>query len=88
MTETSVRAGYALENAQLLLRRGRQRPPEHWSLATFERIRTSEVITLAAFVLALIVARVAFGQRTSARQLTGIAILLLGVVLLLRESAP
>lgn len=49
VTETSVRAGYALENAQLLLRRGRQRPPEHWSLATFERIRTSEVITLAAF---------------------------------------
>ena len=49
VTETTVRAGYALDNAQKLLRRGRQRPPEHWSLATFERIRKSGATTLGEF---------------------------------------
>ncbi|QNN45468.1 TnsA endonuclease N-terminal domain-containing protein [Thermomonas brevis] len=49
VTESDVRTGYALESAEKLLRRGRQRPPEHWSLATFERIRMSEAITLGAF---------------------------------------
>ena len=56
-----------------------------FALTTAANVRT---LALVEVVLALIVARVAFGQRTSARQLTGIAILLLGVVLLLRESAP
>lgn len=49
VTQTTVRAGYALENAQKLLRRGRQRPPEHWSLATYERIRRTSAITLGDF---------------------------------------
>ena len=52
-----------------------------FALTTAANVRT---LALVEVVLALLVARVAFGQRATLRQLTGIAILLLGVVLLLR----
>ena len=49
LSEVEVRSGPYLENAQKLLRRGRQRPPEHWSLATFEWIRKSGSIAIGEF---------------------------------------
>ena len=49
LTETTVRAGHLLENVQRLLRRGRQRPPEHWSLATFNHIRRYGPVALGEF---------------------------------------
>ena len=55
-----------------------------FSLTTAANVRT---LALVEVVLALAVARFAFGQRTTARQLAGIAILLAGVVLLLNASA-
>ena len=52
-----------------------------FALTSAANVRT---LALVEVVLALLLARIAFGQKASARQLTGIAILLLGVVLLLR----
>ncbi|WP_333816684.1 EamA family transporter [Tabrizicola sp.] len=52
-----------------------------FALTTAANVRT---LALVEVILALLLARVAFGQRATPRQLTGIAILLLGVVLLLR----
>lgn len=49
LSEVEVRCGPYLENAQKLLRRGRQRPPEHWSLSTFDRIRKSGSIAIGEF---------------------------------------
>jgi hypothetical protein len=49
VTEATIRSGYLLDNVQRLLLRGRHCPPEHWSLATFERIRRSRSITLGDF---------------------------------------
>lgn len=49
ITEGTIRSGHLLDNVQRLLRRGRQRPPEHWSLATFDRIRRNGPITLGEF---------------------------------------
>lgn len=54
-----------------------------FSLTTAANVRT---LALVEVVLALAVARFAFGQRTTGRQMTGIAILLGGVVLLLRAA--
>ena len=54
-----------------------------FSLTTAANVRT---LALVEVVLALAVARFAFGQRTTARQMGGIAILLAGVVLLLNAS--
>ena len=54
-----------------------------FSLTTAANVRT---LALVEVVLALAVARFAFGQRTTARQIGGIALLLAGVVLLLRAS--
>jgi drug/metabolite transporter (DMT)-like permease len=51
-----------------------------FALTTAANVRT---LALIEVVFALALARHAFGQRTTARQLTGIGILLLGVVLLL-----
>lgn len=55
-----------------------------FALTTAANVRT---LALVEVVLALLVARVAFGQRATGRQLTGIAILLGGVLLLLRAQA-
>ncbi len=49
VTEATVRSDHLLDNVQKLLRRGRQHPPEHWSLATFDRIRRSGPIALGEF---------------------------------------
>lgn len=49
VTEATVRSGHLLSNVQTLLRRGRQRPPEHWSLAVFNRIRQCGPIALSEF---------------------------------------
>lgn len=49
LTETTVRSGHLLDNVEKLLRRGRQRPPEHWSLTTFDRIRRNGPLPLGAF---------------------------------------
>lgn len=54
-----------------------------FALTTAANIRT---LALVEVVFALVLARFAFGQRASPRQLTGIAILLFGVILLLRAS--
>lgn len=54
-----------------------------FALTSAANVRT---LALVEVVLALLLARVAFGQKASARQLTGIAILLLGVVFLLRAQ--
>lgn len=51
-----------------------------FALTTAANVRT---LALIEVVFALLLARIAFGQRSSARQLTGIAILLAGVALLL-----
>jgi drug/metabolite transporter (DMT)-like permease len=52
-----------------------------FALTTAANVRT---LALVEVIFALLVARLAFGQRASPRQLAGIGILLLGVVLLLR----
>lgn len=52
-----------------------------FALTTAANVRT---LALVEVVLALLLARVAYGQRATLRQVTGIAILLVGVVLLLR----
>lgn len=52
-----------------------------FALTSAANVRT---LALVEVVLALLVARYAMGQRTTPRQLTGIAILLVGVLLLLR----
>lgn len=49
LTESTVRSGHLLSNVQALLRRGRQRPPEYWSLATFDRIGRNGPVPLGAF---------------------------------------
>ena len=54
-----------------------------FALTSAANVRT---LALVEVVLALLLARIAFGQKASARQLTGIAILLLGVVFLLRAQ--
>ena len=54
-----------------------------FALTSAANVRT---LALVEVVLALLLARIAFGQKASARQLTGIAILLLGVFLLLRAQ--
>jgi drug/metabolite transporter (DMT)-like permease len=54
-----------------------------FALTSAANVRT---LALVEVVLALLVARYALGQRTTARQLVGIGILLLGVVLLLRAQ--
>ena len=54
-----------------------------FALTTAANVRT---LALVEVVLALLLARMAFGQRTTPRQLTGIAILLAGVALLLRSQ--
>lgn len=54
-----------------------------FSLTSAANVRT---LALVEVILALIFARVALGQKTTRRQLTGIAILLAGVVLLLEAS--
>ncbi len=54
-----------------------------FALTSAANVRT---LALVEVVLALLLARYALGQRTTARQLTGIAILLLGVLLLLRAQ--
>lgn len=54
-----------------------------FALTTAANVRT---LALVEVVFALILARLAFGQRASARQLAGIGILLVGVLLLLRAS--
>lgn len=54
-----------------------------FALTTAANVRT---LALVEVVLALLLARYAMGQRTTARQLAGIAILLVGVVLLLRSQ--
>jgi drug/metabolite transporter (DMT)-like permease len=51
-----------------------------FALTTAANVRT---LALVEVIFALLLARIAFGQRATARQLTGIAILLIGVVLLL-----
>lgn len=55
-----------------------------FALTTAANVRT---LALVEVVLALAVAGFALGQRATARQLTGIAILLVGVLLLLRAQA-
>jgi drug/metabolite transporter (DMT)-like permease len=55
-----------------------------FALTTAANIRT---LALVEVVFALLVARIAFGQRATPRQLTGIGILLVGVVLLLRSQS-
>ena len=55
-----------------------------FALTTAANVRT---LALVEVVLALVLARYAMGQRTSARQLTGIGILMIGVILLLRAQA-
>ena len=52
-----------------------------FALTTAANVRT---LALVEVIFALLVARLAFGQRASPRQLAGIGILILGVVLLLR----
>lgn len=52
-----------------------------FALTTAANVRT---LALVEVIFALLVARLAFGQRASPRQLAGIGILLLGVILLLR----
>ncbi len=54
-----------------------------FALTTAANVRT---LALVEVLLALLVARFAFGQRTSPRQLAGMAVLLLGVGLLLRAG--
>jgi drug/metabolite transporter (DMT)-like permease len=54
-----------------------------FALTTAANVRT---LALIEVVFALVLARVAFGQRTTRRQLTGILLLLLGVILLLRAN--
>lgn len=54
-----------------------------FSLTTAANVRT---LALVEVVLALVVARFAFGQRTTPRQMGGIVLLLAGVVLLLRAA--
>ena len=54
-----------------------------FALTTAANVRT---LALVEVVLALALARFAYGQRTTARQLVGIGILLLGVALLLRTA--
>ena len=54
-----------------------------FSLTPAANVRT---LALVEVIFALIVARIAFGQRATARQMLGIGILLAGVVLLLRAS--
>jgi drug/metabolite transporter (DMT)-like permease len=54
-----------------------------FALTSAANVRT---LALVEVVLALLLARIAFGQRATPRQLTGIAILLLGVVLLLQNQ--
>ena len=54
-----------------------------FALTSAANVRT---LALVEVVLALLVARYALGQRTTARQLVGIGILLLGVVLLLQAQ--
>lgn len=54
-----------------------------FSLTTAANVRT---LALVEVVLALLLARFGMGQRTTPRQLTGIAILLFGVALLLRAQ--
>jgi drug/metabolite transporter (DMT)-like permease len=54
-----------------------------FALTTAANVRT---LALVEVVFALILARLAFGQRASPRQLVGIGILLVGVLLLLRAS--
>lgn len=55
-----------------------------FALTSAANVRT---LALVEVVLALVLARYAMGQRTSARQLTGIGILMIGVILLLRAQA-
>lgn len=54
-----------------------------FALTSAANVRT---LALVEVILALLLARYAMGQRTTGRQLTGIAILLAGVVLLLRSQ--
>jgi drug/metabolite transporter (DMT)-like permease len=54
-----------------------------FALTSATNVRT---LALVEVVFALLVARLAFGQRTTSRQLIGIGILLVGVVLLLRAQ--
>ena len=54
-----------------------------FALTSAANVRT---LALVEVVLALLLARIAFGQKASSRQLAGIAILLLGVVFLLRAQ--
>jgi len=54
-----------------------------FALTTAANVRT---LALVEVVLALLLARFAFGQRATARQLTGIGVLLSGVLLLLRAQ--
>jgi drug/metabolite transporter (DMT)-like permease len=54
-----------------------------FALTSAANVRT---LALVEVIFALIVARVAFGQRSTPRQMLGIAVLLAGVVLLLRAA--
>lgn len=55
-----------------------------FALTTAANVRT---LALVEVILALLLARIAFGQRTSPRELLGLAILLTGVALLLRSQS-
>jgi drug/metabolite transporter (DMT)-like permease len=55
-----------------------------FALTTAANVRT---LALVEVIFALLLARVAFGQRTSPRELLGLAILLAGVALLLRSQS-
>jgi drug/metabolite transporter (DMT)-like permease len=55
-----------------------------FALTSAANVRT---LALVEVIFALIVARVAFGQRSTPRQMLGIAVLLAGVVLLLRATS-
>lgn len=55
-----------------------------FSLTTAANVRT---LALVEVIFALVLARIAFGQKPGARQIAGIAVLLAGVALLLRVQA-
>ena len=55
-----------------------------FALTTAANVRT---LALVEVIFALLLARIAFGQRTSPRELLGLAILLAGVALLLRSQS-
>ncbi|MGH8052245.1 MAG: hypothetical protein ACREPB_16415 [Arenimonas sp.] len=49
LTERDIRSGHRLDNAKSLLRRGRERANETWSLNTYERIRSQGSLALEQF---------------------------------------